>query len=105
MIVSTAVGSDVLAGLVPGLTPHGRPTVAGFDATAVRLPMADLVMHARTGHLTGSTTAIEQAVRCTVTTGVRPRVRTLPLQRAGQGLKAQQTGEARFRIVLTTPTA
>lgn len=97
----------MLAGLVQGVAPHSRPTVAGFDATAVRLPMADLVMHSRsiTGHLTGSTTAIEQAVRCTVTTGARPRVQTLPLQGAGQGLKAQQAGEARFRIVPTTPTA
>ncbi|MEH1130775.1 alcohol dehydrogenase catalytic domain-containing protein [Micromonospora sp. CPCC 206061] len=104
LIVSTAATSALLADLITGLTPHGRLTVAGFDATAVHLPMAALVMHARTigGHLTGSPADTEQAMRFAAATGIRPRTQTLPLEQAEQALISQQAGDARFRVVLTT---
>ncbi|PSK66617.1 Alcohol dehydrogenase [Micromonospora sp. MH33] len=103
LIVSTAASSSLLTNLIDGLTPHGRLTVAGFDAAAVQLPMVKFVMHARslTGHLTGSPADTEQAMRFAVATGVRPLVQTLPLAEAERALKVQQAADARFRMVLT----
>jgi alcohol dehydrogenase len=103
LILSTAASSAPLAGLVDGLAPHGRLTVVGFDGTPLRLPLAKLVMHARsvTGHVTGNPTDTEQAMRFALVSGVRPRVRAVPLEQAGEALTTQQAGQARFRMVLT----
>ncbi|MFJ6706657.1 MULTISPECIES: alcohol dehydrogenase catalytic domain-containing protein [unclassified Streptomyces] len=104
LILSTASSGKPLAALVDGLTPHGRLTVVGFDGTPLQLPLDKLVMHARhvTGHVTGSPLDTEQAMRFALATGVRPQVRTAPLDEAAEALKIQQSGQARFRMVLTT---
>ncbi|MCF1599127.1 alcohol dehydrogenase catalytic domain-containing protein [Streptomyces muensis] len=103
LILSTASSSKPLAELVDGLAPHGTLTVVGFDGAPLQLPLAKLVMGARsvTGHLTGSPADTEQAMRFAVTTGVRPRVETVPLEQAQQALDTQREGKARFRMVLT----
>ncbi|SDO57785.1 alcohol dehydrogenase [Streptomyces sp. cf386] len=102
LILSTASSSKPLAELVDGLAPHGRLTVVGLDGTPLQLPLAKVVMGARsiTGHLTGSPADTEQAMRFAVATGVRPRVRTVPLEEAQQALDTQREGKARFRMVL-----
>ena len=100
LILSTAASSKPLAGLVDGLTPHGRLTVVGFDGTPLELPLDRLVMHAR--HVTGSPVDTEQAMRFALASGVRPQVQTAPLEQAAEALKTQQAGQARFRMVLTT---
>ncbi|MEU5591503.1 zinc-binding dehydrogenase [Streptomyces sp. NPDC020298] len=104
LILSTASSSNPLAEMVDGLAPHGRLTVVGFDGSPLQLPLAKLVMGARsvTGHLTGSPADTEQAMRFAVTTGVRPHVQTVPLEEAQQALDTPQEGRARFRMVLTT---
>lgn len=104
LILSTASSSKPLAGLIDGLTPHGRLTVVGFDGTPLNLPLDKLVMHARhiTGHVTGSPVDTEQAMRFALAIGVRPQVQTVPLEQAAEALKIQQAGQARFRTVLTT---
>ncbi|MFC8511811.1 alcohol dehydrogenase catalytic domain-containing protein [Streptomyces sp. NPDC057257] len=102
LILSTASSTKPLAELVDGLAPHGRLTVVGVDAGSLEVPVAKLVMAARsvTGHLTGSPADTEQAMRFAVATGVRPRVQTVPLEEAQQALDTQQNGKARFRMVL-----
>ncbi|WP_406430762.1 alcohol dehydrogenase catalytic domain-containing protein [Streptomyces sp. NBC_00631] len=102
VILSTASSSKPLAELVDGLAPHGRLTVVGFDGSPLQLPLAKLVMGARsvTGHLTGSPADTEQAMRFAVANGIRPQVQTVPLERAQQALDTQQEGRARFRMVL-----
>ncbi|GHG87208.1 alcohol dehydrogenase catalytic domain-containing protein [Streptomyces lanatus] len=104
LILSTASSTKPLAELVDGLAPHGRLTVVGFDGAPLQLPLAKLVMAARSvsGHLTGSPADTEQAMRFAVATGVRPQVRTVPLEEAQRALDTQQEGRARFRMVLTT---
>lgn len=106
LILSTAASGKPLAGLIDGLTPHGRLTVIGFDGTPLELPLAKLVMHARhlTGHITGTPSDTEQAMRFALASGVRPQVQTAPLEQAAEALKTQQAGQARFRMVLTTGT-
>lgn len=102
LVLSTASSSKPLAELVDGLAPHGRLAVVGFDGSPLQLPLAKLVMGARsiTGHLTGSPADTEQAMRFAVATGVRPQVQTVPLEEAQQALGIQQEGKARFRMVL-----
>lgn len=105
LILSTASSSAPLAGLLDGLTPHGRLTVVGFDAQPLPIPLGKLTMHARsvTGHLTGSPADTEQAMRFALATGVRPWVEPVPIDQADQALQALKTGQARFRKVLIPP--
>ncbi|WP_416973053.1 alcohol dehydrogenase catalytic domain-containing protein [Streptomyces sp. 4F14] len=102
LILSTASSTKPLTELVDGLAPHGRLTVVGFDGTPLQLPLAKLVMSARsvTGHLTGSPADTEQAMRFATATGVRPLIQTAPLEEAHHALNVQQEGKARFRMVL-----
>lgn len=103
LIVSTASSSAPLAGLLDGLTPRGRLTVIGLDGNPLELPLGPLVMHDRsvTGHVTGTPTDTEQAMKFAVATGVRPWVQTRPLAEAEEALTDQIEGRARFRQVLT----
>ncbi|GAA5161947.1 alcohol dehydrogenase [Pseudonocardia eucalypti] len=104
LVISTATGTDLLGELLDGLAPHGQLTVIGLDGKPLELRLDKLVMHARSinGHLTGSPSDTEQAMRFAVTTGVRARVQTVPLDAAAEALAEQQAGRARFRMVLTT---
>jgi alcohol dehydrogenase len=99
LILSTAASSAPLHGLLDALVPHGRLTVVGFDGASLPVPLGKLVMHGRsiTGHLTGSPTDTEQAMRFALATGVRPIVETAPLREAGEALARPK----RFRTVLT----
>lgn len=102
LILSTAPSSAPLAGLLDGLSSRGRLTVVGFDGNPAQLPLGTLVMHARsvTGHVTGSPTETEQAMRFALTAGVRPWVQPVPLGQVGETPPVPASGGARFRRVL-----
>ena len=104
LAVSTASSGALLAGLLDGLDPHGRLVVVGVDAEPFPLPLGTLVSKACTvsGHLTGSPTDTEAAMRFAVSTGVRPWTQLVPLDRVQDALGEQQGGRARYRMVLTT---
>ncbi|MBO8196391.1 alcohol dehydrogenase catalytic domain-containing protein [Streptomyces oryzae] len=104
LILSTAASSEPLAELAHGLAPHGRLTVVGFDGAPLHLPLGNLVMNAQsiTGHLTGTPSETEQAMRFALATGVRPWVQPVPLDDVRQALDTLREGRARFRLVLTT---
>jgi len=58
--------------------------------------------HTVTGHLTGSPKDTEEAMRFAVLHGVRPMVEQMPLEQANDGIVRVATGQARFRVVLST---
>ncbi|ODU06164.1 MAG: alcohol dehydrogenase [Pseudonocardia sp. SCN 72-86] len=104
LIVSTASSTALLEELVDGLAPRGQLVVVGLDGASTKLSPARLVMHGRSivGHLTGSPAETELAMRFAVATWVRPRVEEVPLDDVTDALVRQQSGRARFRMVLTT---
>lgn len=104
LIVSTAAATAPLAEAIDGLAPHGHLAVVGLDGEPLPVRLDKLILHARTigGHLTGSPADTEQAMRFALTNGIRPRIETLPLDRANEALDAVLAGQARFRMVLTT---
>jgi alcohol dehydrogenase len=55
------------------------------------------------GSLTGTPHENEKTLRFSVLTGVRPRVETLPLERAFEAYQRMKSGAATFRMVLTMP--
>ncbi|MEW2395517.1 alcohol dehydrogenase catalytic domain-containing protein [Streptomyces sp. NPDC046862] len=104
LIVHTASSTAPVAELLTGLNVHGQLTLVGVDAGSVTVPAARLVMngHTLTGHLTGSPSETEEAMRFAVTNGVRPLVERIPLEQAGEAVTRLRSGAPRFRIVLDT---
>ncbi|MGW4334869.1 alcohol dehydrogenase catalytic domain-containing protein [Rhodococcus koreensis] len=102
LIISTVPRTEPITELVDGLRVHGRITVVGFDGGSLELPAAKLVMNGQsvTGHLTGSARDTEEAMQFAVTTGIRPLIERMPLEKAGDAIERIRSGRPRFRIVL-----
>ncbi|MFF9045148.1 alcohol dehydrogenase catalytic domain-containing protein [Streptomyces parvulus] len=102
LIVYTASSTAPVDELLAGLRTHGQLTLVGVDAGSVTVPAARLVMHGHTvtGHLTGSPRETEEAMAFAVTTGVRPMIERMPLQKADDAVTRLRSGAPRFRIVL-----
>ncbi|MFJ8856319.1 alcohol dehydrogenase catalytic domain-containing protein [Streptomyces sp. NPDC102437] len=102
LIVYTASSTAPVDELLTGLAVHGQLTLVGVDAGSVTVPAAQLVMNSRTltGHLTGSPRETEEAMAFAVTTGVRPMIERMPLEKAGEAVTRLRSGAPRFRIVL-----
>ena len=102
LIVHTASSTAPVDELLTGLNVHGQLTLVGVDAGSVTVPAARLVMngHTLTGHLTGSPSETEEAMRFAVTNGVRPMIERMPLKQAGEAVSRLRSGAPRFRIVL-----
>ncbi|MET9116677.1 alcohol dehydrogenase catalytic domain-containing protein [Streptomyces longwoodensis] len=104
LIVCTASSTAPVEELLTGLGVYGQLTLVGVDAGSVTVPAARLVMsgHTLTGHLTGSPRETEEVMAFAVTTGVRPLIERMPLEKADEAITRLRTGVPRFRIVLDT---
>lgn len=57
------------------------------------------------GSITGSPYENEKTLDFSVLTGVRPMIEVMPLARANEAYQRLKSGDAKFRIVLTTGDA
>ncbi|GHH91711.1 alcohol dehydrogenase catalytic domain-containing protein [Streptomyces capillispiralis] len=107
LIVCTASSTAPVDELLTGLAVHGQLTLVGVDAGSVTVPAARLVMngHTLTGHLTGSPRETEEAMAFAVTTGVRPMIERMPLEKADDAVTRLRAAAPRLRIVLDAGSA
>ena len=54
------------------------------------------------GHASGTSREIEETLHFAALTGVRPLIEEVPLRDAGTAVARMLSGQARFRVVLTT---
>ena len=104
MILSTVTSSDAMAAVFGGLRPQGRLIVVGSSMDPIAVPAAALIGGAKTitGHASGTARDSEDTLNFSVLTGVRPMIETMPLEQAAEAYEKMLSGDARFRIVLTT---
>jgi len=57
-----------------------------------------------TGHASGTSQDSEDTLHFSVLSNVRPMIETMPLEQAAQAYHKMLSGNARFRMVLTTGT-
>lgn len=102
LILSTASTTEPIETLLPGLAIHGRLVVIGMDDGSVTVPAGQLAAQGQiiTGHLTGSPSDTEEAMRFAHRNGVRPIIERMPLTDADAAVARVSKGDARFRIVL-----
>jgi D-arabinose 1-dehydrogenase-like Zn-dependent alcohol dehydrogenase len=104
LILSTVTNSEAMAAVFGGLRPDGKLMIVGASMEPVPVPAAMLIGGDKVieGHASGTSIDSEDTLRFSAMTGIRPMIETLPLERAGEAYERMMSGEARFRMVLTT---
>lgn len=102
-IIATIGAAEGVSALVGGLAPEGRLVVLGPSPQPLSISSGQLVAGERSvmGSITGSPFENERTLDFSVLAGVRPRIETMPLERAADALEKLKSGAAKFRMVLT----
>ncbi len=106
-IVATIGNPDVIAELMQGLAPQGRLIALAAGKEPLRVAAGPLVTGERSvlGSLTGSPYENEKTLAFSILADVRPRIETLPLERAFEAYQRMKSGAVKFRMVLTVASA
>jgi D-arabinose 1-dehydrogenase-like Zn-dependent alcohol dehydrogenase len=103
-IVATVTAPDAMSSVIGGLRPRGRMIVVGASPDPMKIPPFALIPGSTgvIGHASGTSKDSEDTMRFSVLQDVRPLIQTYPLERASEGYAHMMSGDARFRVVLTT---
>jgi D-arabinose 1-dehydrogenase-like Zn-dependent alcohol dehydrogenase len=104
LILSTVTNADAMAAVFSGLRPRGTLLVVGASMDPIAVPAAMLIGGAKTisGRASGTSRDSEDTLAFSALSGIRPMIETMPLERAAEAYEKMMSGDARFRMVLTT---
>ncbi len=104
VVLATAVNADVMSASIEGLRPRGELTVLGAVGEAIQAGPFSLIPAARriAGHPSGTSADVEDTMKFAALQGIRPLTQTAPLEDVDAAFKQMMSGDARFRMVLTT---
>jgi D-arabinose 1-dehydrogenase-like Zn-dependent alcohol dehydrogenase len=104
VILSTVTSAEAMAAVFSGLRPRGTLLVVGVSMEPIGVSAAMLIGGSKTiaGHASGTSGDSEDTLRFSVLSDVRPMIETMPLEQARQAYNKMLSGNARFRMVLTT---
>jgi D-arabinose 1-dehydrogenase-like Zn-dependent alcohol dehydrogenase len=103
-ILATVTAPDAMSAAVGGLRPRGRMIVVGASADPMEIPPFALIPGSTgvLGHASGTSKDSEDTLRFSALQSIRPSIETYPLEQAAEGYARMMSGDARFRVVLTT---
>ncbi len=103
-ILATVTAPDAMSAAIGGLRPRGRMIVVGASADPMQIPPFALIPGSTgvIGHASGTSKDSEDTLRFSVLQDVRPTIEAYPLEQAAEGYARMISGDARFRVVLTT---
>jgi D-arabinose 1-dehydrogenase-like Zn-dependent alcohol dehydrogenase len=98
-----AVGAD-LSAAIGGLAVDGKLIVLGASPEPIEVSLLLLISDRRAilGWPSGTSIDSEDTLAFSAMTDIRPMIETMPLERAPEAYDRMMSGEARFRMVLTT---
>jgi D-arabinose 1-dehydrogenase-like Zn-dependent alcohol dehydrogenase len=104
VVLATVTASGAMAATVNGLGPRGRLIVVGAAMEPLGIAPAQLIGGNKTlaGHASGTSMDSQDTLAFSALSGIRPMIETLPLERAAEAYERMMSGDARFRMVLTT---
>jgi propanol-preferring alcohol dehydrogenase len=104
VILSTITNADAVAATFGGLGQRGELVIVGASMEPLGIPPAALIGGNKSivGHASGTSRDSEDTLSFSVLAGVRPMIETLPLEQASEAYEKMISGDARFRMVLTT---
>ena len=93
-----------MSATIDGLRHNGELLVVGADAAPIQVSPFQILSTSRTvhGHPSGTARDVEETLRFAELAGVRPLVETRPLDEVQAAYDRMLSGEARYRVVLTT---
>ena len=104
VVLSTISSGAANTEVIEGLGPRGKLIVAGASPEPVEAAPGALIAGNRSvvGHASGTAMDSQDTLAFSSLQDVRPRIETMPLERAGEAYAKMMAGDARFRMVLTT---
>jgi D-arabinose 1-dehydrogenase-like Zn-dependent alcohol dehydrogenase len=104
VILSTITNAPAVTAVLGGLGVRGKLVIVGASMEPMQIPPAMLIGGSKTiaGHASGHSGDSEDTLDFSALSGVRPVVETFPLERATDAYERMMSGEARFRVVITT---
>jgi D-arabinose 1-dehydrogenase-like Zn-dependent alcohol dehydrogenase len=103
-ILATATSSKAMSAVVGGLGVNGKLIIIGATMEPLDVPPLALIMRRQSiaGWPSGTSMDSQDALSFSVLTGVRSMNEVFPLERAPEAYERMMSGQARFRVVLTT---
>ena len=104
VVLATVTDAKSMSAAVGGLGVDGKLVVVGVSAEPIEVSPLALISGRRsvTGWPSGTASDSEDTLAFSVLAGIRPMIETYPLERAAEAFERMMSGQARFRVVLTT---
>jgi D-arabinose 1-dehydrogenase-like Zn-dependent alcohol dehydrogenase len=104
VIASTITNAPAMTAVLGGLGVRGKLLILGASMEPMQIPPVMLIGGSKTiaGHASGHSGDSEDTLDFSALSGVRPIIETFPLERAEAAYDRMMSGDARFRMVLTT---
>jgi D-arabinose 1-dehydrogenase-like Zn-dependent alcohol dehydrogenase len=104
VVLATVTDAKAMTAVLGGLAINGKLVVLGAPHEPLQVPAGILIGGRRSvaGWPSGTSIDSEDTLRFAALTGIRPMTETFPLSRAAEAYERMMSGEARFRVVLTT---
>jgi alcohol dehydrogenase len=89
---------------IDGLNHNGELVVLGADAAPIQVSPFQIIAGSKKvyGHPSGTARDVEETLRFAALTGVRAMTEEVPLAEIESGYQRMLSGDARYRVVLTT---
>lgn len=104
LVLSTITSANAMEPALAGLGADGQLLVVGAAPEPLPVNTAAMIggRHSIKAWASGTGIDSEDTMRFSVQTGVRAMIETMPLDRAAEAYERMMSGQARFRMVLTT---
>jgi len=104
VILATVTNAKAMSAMVGGLDVYGKLIVVGAPPEPVELSALQLLVSRRSimGWPSGTSIDSQDTLAFSVLAGVRSMNEIYPLERAAEAYERMMSGNARFRVVLTT---
>jgi D-arabinose 1-dehydrogenase-like Zn-dependent alcohol dehydrogenase len=104
VILATVTNGKAMSAVFGGLAVDGKLVVVGAADEPLEVSPLLLIMGRRSvlGWPSGTSLDSQDTLAFSALAGVRPMTEVFPLERAAEAYERMMSGEARFRVVLTT---
>ncbi len=104
VILATVTSGKAMSAVLGGLGVNGKLIIVGAAADPLEVPALALIGGRRSvqGWPSGTSVDSQDTLAFSVLTGVRAMTEVFPLERAAEAYERMMSGQARFRVVLTT---
>jgi len=104
VILATVTSGKAMSAVLGGLGINGKLIIVGAPADPLEVPALALIGGRRSiqGWPSGTSVDSQDTLSFSVLTGVRAMTEVFPLERAAEAYERMMSGQARFRVVLST---